>query len=251
MMKCGHPSELAIYSAETGQLLFCDLCDCRSRRNDAEKMEAALTADLAQARQERAAALAKLEQHVPHILAETFNAAIRERDAAREALRRIEGMAERPHCLCGRPTGTATIRRCARAALSAPQGEEPACTCAGRSDILPHDRGCPVRAARLSPEPGRDPVAEALHNHGMGQRSGIEDFRQALKAEIASTGKPLSGVSVDIVASRFLGARPTSPDTTGGTARWCKCGQAKCWITRDLYGCMNCDGGGTAPGGGE
>jgi hypothetical protein len=37
----------------------------------------------------------------------------------REALERIEGMAGRPKCLCGRPTGTPAIRQCARAALEA------------------------------------------------------------------------------------------------------------------------------------
>lgn len=68
-MKCGHPSELAIYSAETGQFLFCDLCDCRSRRNDAEKAEAELRASLAQV--------------------------TRERDAAREALREARSLAHR------------------------------------------------------------------------------------------------------------------------------------------------------------
>lgn len=37
----------------------------------------------------------------------------------REALARIEAMAERPRCVCGRLTGTAAIQSCARAALGA------------------------------------------------------------------------------------------------------------------------------------
>ena len=40
-----------------------------------------------------------------------------ERDRLRVALERIDGMAGRPKCLCGRPTGTPAIRQCARAAL--------------------------------------------------------------------------------------------------------------------------------------
>jgi hypothetical protein len=37
---------------------------------------------------------------------------------AREALQRIHDMAERPQCLCGRPTGTTAIKQCARAFLA-------------------------------------------------------------------------------------------------------------------------------------
>ena len=44
------------------------------------------------------------------------------RDRLREALERIDGMAGRPKCLCGRPTGTPAIRQCARAALEAEDG---------------------------------------------------------------------------------------------------------------------------------
>jgi len=36
-----------------------------------------------------------------------------------EALERIHGMAERPACVCGRPTGTAAIKQCAQQALTA------------------------------------------------------------------------------------------------------------------------------------
>ncbi len=34
-----------------------------------------------------------------------------------EALERIEGMAERPSCICGKPTGTAAIKSCANQAI--------------------------------------------------------------------------------------------------------------------------------------
>lgn len=36
---CGHPRSLVLYSAETGDPLYCELCDTRERRNDAEQME--------------------------------------------------------------------------------------------------------------------------------------------------------------------------------------------------------------------
>lgn len=51
MLKCGHDSSLAIISAETGDFLFCDLCNTRSERNDAVKMETELRAALTAARE--------------------------------------------------------------------------------------------------------------------------------------------------------------------------------------------------------
>lgn len=39
-LPCGHHESLAINSAETGKFLYCELCDERSGRKDAEKMEA-------------------------------------------------------------------------------------------------------------------------------------------------------------------------------------------------------------------
>ena len=39
-LPCGHHESLAVISAETGKFLFCELCDARSARNDAEAMEA-------------------------------------------------------------------------------------------------------------------------------------------------------------------------------------------------------------------
>ena len=46
-LKCGHHQSLAINSAETGEFLYCDLCDAKSRCRDAEAMEAELRAALA------------------------------------------------------------------------------------------------------------------------------------------------------------------------------------------------------------
>lgn len=38
-LECGHPASLMVHSAETGEPLYCELCDIRSQRNDAVKME--------------------------------------------------------------------------------------------------------------------------------------------------------------------------------------------------------------------
>jgi hypothetical protein len=44
-LACGHPASLMLKSTETGEDLFCELCDCRSARNDAEAMEAKYKAE--------------------------------------------------------------------------------------------------------------------------------------------------------------------------------------------------------------
>ncbi len=46
-LKCGHHASLAVVSAETGEFLYCELCDCKSARKDAEHMEESLRAELA------------------------------------------------------------------------------------------------------------------------------------------------------------------------------------------------------------
>lgn len=46
---CGHPSSLMLKSAETGDDLYCELCDAQSGRRDAEQREAELTKDIAAA----------------------------------------------------------------------------------------------------------------------------------------------------------------------------------------------------------
>lgn len=38
-LECGHPASLKLHSAETGEPLYCELCDMRSQRNDAVQME--------------------------------------------------------------------------------------------------------------------------------------------------------------------------------------------------------------------
>jgi hypothetical protein len=44
-LPCGHPASLAINSAETGEFLYCELCDDKSARRDAEQRERELIAE--------------------------------------------------------------------------------------------------------------------------------------------------------------------------------------------------------------
>ncbi len=43
-LPCGHPAELLLKSAETGEPLYCELCDDKSGRRDAEARESELSA---------------------------------------------------------------------------------------------------------------------------------------------------------------------------------------------------------------
>lgn len=49
-LACGHPAELLLHSAETGEPLYCELCDDKSGRRDAETRESELTAENAELR---------------------------------------------------------------------------------------------------------------------------------------------------------------------------------------------------------
>lgn len=53
-----------------------------------------------------------------------FEARDGEVERLRTALERVHGMAERPVCLCGRPTGTAAIKAAADAALGSERKAE-------------------------------------------------------------------------------------------------------------------------------
>jgi hypothetical protein len=44
-LPCGHPASMLLKSAETGEPLYCEYCDCIQRRNDAEKREMELKAE--------------------------------------------------------------------------------------------------------------------------------------------------------------------------------------------------------------
>lgn len=44
-MTCGHPASMTLKSAETGKPLFCEACDDKTGRRDAETMEEVLRAD--------------------------------------------------------------------------------------------------------------------------------------------------------------------------------------------------------------
>jgi hypothetical protein len=45
-LACGHPSSLLLRSAETGEALYCELCDDKSGRRDAEQCETELRAEV-------------------------------------------------------------------------------------------------------------------------------------------------------------------------------------------------------------
>lgn len=63
-LSCGHPAELMQYSAETGAPLYCELCDDKSGRRDAERREMELQAELAALRASAAEAVRKLQAAV-------------------------------------------------------------------------------------------------------------------------------------------------------------------------------------------
>ena len=56
-LACGHPAELMLRSAETGAPLYCELCDDKAGRRDAEKRESELQAELSTLRQQLAEAV--------------------------------------------------------------------------------------------------------------------------------------------------------------------------------------------------
>ena len=55
--QCGHPSSLMLRSAEAGKVLYCELCDERKRRRDAESMEEHYKARAEKAEAERDAGM--------------------------------------------------------------------------------------------------------------------------------------------------------------------------------------------------
>lgn len=59
---CGHSVAWEIRSAETGEILFCDICNTRSELRDALQMEAAYKAELATLREENERLKHDLEQ---------------------------------------------------------------------------------------------------------------------------------------------------------------------------------------------
>jgi hypothetical protein len=60
-LACGHPASLLLRSTETGEPLYCELCDDKSGRRDAEHREVDLQARLAEAN-----ALLREESHEHH-----------------------------------------------------------------------------------------------------------------------------------------------------------------------------------------
>lgn len=60
-LECGHPASLKLHSAETGEPLYCELCDMRSQRNDAVQMEEHYKAELTALRERVARLVGAIE----------------------------------------------------------------------------------------------------------------------------------------------------------------------------------------------
>lgn len=75
-MPCGHHPSLLLKSAETGEPLYCELCDAQSGRRDAEQRES----ELAEANESLRAALAQRQQ-VPAITDAMVDAYLQANDA--------------------------------------------------------------------------------------------------------------------------------------------------------------------------
>jgi hypothetical protein len=73
-LPCGHPASLMLKSAETGEPLYCELCDAQSGRRDAENMEVQLRAELA-AEKARVAQLERAVERKDAVLAGIADAA--------------------------------------------------------------------------------------------------------------------------------------------------------------------------------
>jgi hypothetical protein len=85
VQKCGHPLSMLVKSAETGEPLYCEACDDKSARRDAEQREAELLASNAELRAKQAAQGAPAD---PHLMAK-HNALHTNHIALKEDVRKI------------------------------------------------------------------------------------------------------------------------------------------------------------------
>lgn len=90
-MPCGHQRSLMLKSVETGADLYCELCDTRGRRNDAEQREAELQAAIAARDAHMSSMRAEITE--ARITIAELKADLRERDE-RIAIIRTEWAAE-------------------------------------------------------------------------------------------------------------------------------------------------------------
>lgn len=80
-LECGHPASLMVHSAETGEPLYCELCDMRSQRNDAVQMEEHYKAELTALRERVARLVGALEWYAQ--MAKHMGAACLHQDSQR------------------------------------------------------------------------------------------------------------------------------------------------------------------------
>jgi hypothetical protein len=78
-LDCGHPVELAVISAESGEFLFCELCNSNSGHNDAVHMELTYKSEIA--------SLTNKYEEAIHNVREDAAICIAERDAEIAELR--------------------------------------------------------------------------------------------------------------------------------------------------------------------
>lgn len=93
------PAARADFESVCEELAINDVADLVGEVERLRELNARQVALVEQARSERDASDAEVER-------------------LQEGLERVEGMAERPVCICGVPTGTAAIKQAARAALA-------------------------------------------------------------------------------------------------------------------------------------
>ena len=84
VLPCGHPTSMLLKSAETGDPLYCEYCDCIQRRNDAEKMERDLKLEIYNLKADKSQTLMEAERAMAQIR-EVNLKMWAERDALRKA----------------------------------------------------------------------------------------------------------------------------------------------------------------------
>lgn len=84
LLPCGHHHSLMLKSAETGEPLYCEYCDCIQRRNDAEKMERDLKLEIYNLKADKSQTLMEAERAMAQIR-EVNLKMWAERDALRKA----------------------------------------------------------------------------------------------------------------------------------------------------------------------
>jgi hypothetical protein len=154
---------------------------------------------------------------VKRLIAEALREVQAERDAAearervlREALEWIRDAAERPRCVCGRPTGTAAIKAHAVAALAAPAPEP-------TPDVSTREADNPAASVDADHATGSSQVGApgSLPPTPATERliAAVKDMGNALAQADPAT---FSKLWPKVAAELNLLARPSAPETGNG-----------------------------------